>query len=34
MDTMRVAIAAKASEKAELLCQRESRLQLDWERRD
>jgi hypothetical protein len=34
METMRVAVAAKAREKAELLRQRESRLQLDWERRD
>ena len=34
IETMRVAIAAKAREKAELLRQRESRLQLDWERRD
>jgi hypothetical protein len=34
IETMRVAIAAKAREKAELLRQRESRLQLDWECRD
>ena len=34
IETMRVAIAAKAREKAELLRQRELRLQVDWERRD
>jgi hypothetical protein len=33
-ETMRVAVAAKEREKAELLRQRESRLQRDWERRD
>jgi hypothetical protein len=33
-ETWRVAITAKEREKAELLQQRESRLQQDWERRD
>ena len=33
-ETMRVAVAAKEREKAELLRQRESRLQRDWQRRD
>jgi hypothetical protein len=33
-ETWKVAIAAKEREKAELLQQRESRLQQDWERRD